>query len=185
MLAAKLNSCTWSRVPTWVNMRCSDPGDEYLENQYSESDFDNYVELLFREVAEQMKVNYSGVKDILYGHNTRFFEEKARYFSNYDFMGVREDEFESLTSKLLLPSIFELEKKSTVQAFLDSFDMLELKDKVEILDRLSMAKIDFGQLNIGPANSVGKTIVSLSEETKYRLVKSVFEAEVDIDIELK
>lgn len=185
MLAAKLNSCTWNRLATWVNMRCSNPGDEYLDNEYSESDFDNYVELRFREVAEKINVKYGDIRDILYGRNYTFFEEKARYFSDYEYIQPSEDDFERLTSKLLLPSTFELERKSTVQAFLDTFDMLELKDKVEILDRLSMAKIDFGQSNIGPANSIGKTIASLSEETKYQLVKSVFEAEVDIDIELK
>lgn len=185
MLAAKLSSCTWNRVPTWVNMRCSNPGDEYLDNEYSESDLDNYVELLFREVAEKINVKYGYIRDILYGRNSTFFEEKARYFSDYAYIQPSEDEFESLTSKLLLPSTFELEKKSTVQLFLDSFNELELKDKVEVLERLSMAKLEFGLLNVGPANSVGKTIASLSEETKYQLVKSVFESEVKLDIELK
>ena len=185
MLAAKLSACTWSRIPTWVSMRCSNPGDEYLDNEYSESDFDNYVEILFREFAENIKVKYSQVRDILYGHNTQFFEEKARYFSDYDYMQPREDDFKSLTSKLLLPSVFELEKKSNVQAFLDGFDELGLEEKVEILDRLSNAKIEFGVLDVGPSNSVGKTIVSLSEATKYKLIRSVFDAEVNIDVELR
>ena len=93
MLAAKLSTCTWSRIPTWVNMRCSNPGDEYLDNEYSESDFDNYVEILFREFAEKIKVKYSQVRDILYGHNTQFFEEKARYFSEYSSIQPSEDDF--------------------------------------------------------------------------------------------
>ena len=185
MLAAKLSTCAWTRVSTWGNMRCSNPGDEYVYNEYTESDFDNYVEILFREFAEKIKVKYSQVRDILYGHNTQFFEEKARYFREYTSIQPDEDDFKSLTGKLLLPSTFEFEKKSTVQAFLDSFDELELVDKVEILDRLSMAKIDFGQIAVGPANSIGKTVASLSEETKYQLIKSVFDAEVNINVELR
>ena len=81
--------------------------------------------------------------------------------------------------------MFELEKKSNVQAFLDSFDELGLEEKVEILDRLSNAKVEFGMLDVGPSNSVGKTIVALSEATKYKLIRSVFDAEVNIDVELR
>ena len=68
---------------------------------------------------------------------------------------------------------------------MDSFDELELKDKVEILDRLSSAKLELGKISIGPANTVGNTISSLSEQSKYKLVKSVFESEVVIDVELR
>lgn len=185
MLAAKLSTCVWNRVPTWVNMRCSNPGSEYVYNEYSESDFDNYVEILFREFAEKIKVKYSQVRDILYGHNTQFFEEKARYFSEYSSIQPDDDDFRSLTSKLLLPSTFEFEKKNNVQAFLDGFDELGLEEKVEILDRLSRAKIEFGIMNVGPANNVGKTIEALSENTKYQLIKNVFDAEVSIDVELR
>jgi len=185
MLAAKLSTCVWNKIYTWPDMRCSNPTDEYAYNEYTESDFDNYVEILFREFAEKINVKYSQVRDILYGHNIQFFEEKARYFSEYSSIQPDEEAFKSLTSKLFLPNIFELEKKSKVQLFMDSFEDLELKDKVEILERLSAARINFGLRNIGPANSVGKTISTLSEETKYQLVKSVFESEVKLDIELK
>ena len=182
MLAAKLNSCEWYRVTTWGNMRCSNPGDEYSNNDYSESDFDNYVEILFREFAEKIKVQYSEVRDILYGHNIEFFQEKAHYFSDYDSMGASEDAFESLTNKLLLPSVYEFEDMSTVQAFLDSFEHLELKDKVEILERLASAKLELG---VVPNNSMGNVISDLSEQSKYQLVKSVFDAQIRLDVELK
>lgn len=185
MLASKLSSWEWLKVGCWQNMRCSSPCEEYSDNEYTESDFDNFVEILFREFAETINVKYSIVKDILYGHNTSFFEEKARCFSDYSTINPNDNEFESLTSKLLLPSTYGLAKQSNVQAFLDSFDELELKDKVEILDKLSSAKLELGLLNVGPANSIGNTIASLSEQTKYKLVKGVFESEVIIDIELK
>jgi len=186
MLAIKLSSGEWQKLQPvdWARMRCSNPYDDYLDNEYTESDFDNFVEILFREFAEKIKVKYSVVKDILYGHNTEFFEEKARYFSDYESMEARADEFKSLTNKLRLPCVYGLVAQSNVQVFLDSFDNLELKDKVEILDRLSTAKVDFGQLNVGPGNTVGSTILALSEQTKYKLVKSVFDAEVSIDVEL-
>ena len=185
MLAAKLSSCTWSRLATWVNMRCSSPAEDYLDNDYTESDFDNYVEIVFREFAERIKVKYSQVRDILYGHNIQFFEQKARYFSDYEYLQPRDQDFESLTSKLLLPNVFELTKKDNVQAFLDSFDKLELKDKVEILHRLSRARLDIELLDVELVNSLQNTISSLPEHVQYQLIKSVFEAEVVIDVELK
>lgn len=184
MLAAKLSTCEWTRVTTWVNMRCSNPGEEYLYNEYSESDFDNYVEILFREFAERIKVKYSQVRDILYGHNTQFFEEKARYFSEYSSIQPDEEDFKSLTSELLLPSLFEFEKKSNVQAFLDGFDELDLEDKVEILDRLASAKLELGQPFSGPATCVKNSISALSEQDKYKLIKSVFDSEIFINVEL-
>lgn len=185
MLAFKLSTWEWLKVERWKEMRCSNPYDEYLDNEYTESDLDNFVEILFREFAEAIKVRYSIVKDILYGHNTPFFEEKARYFSEYSAICPSEDTFKSLTNKLFLPSTYGLDKQSNVQAFLDSFAELELKDKVEILDRLSTAKLELGQHKVGPTNNIGRTIDTLSEQTKYQLVKNVFEAEVQIDVELR
>lgn len=185
MLAAKLSTCVWNKVTTWVDMRCSSPGEEYEYNEYSESDFDNYVEILFREFAEKIQVKYSQVRDILYGHNTLFFEEKARYFSEYESIQPNEDDFESLTNKLFLPKVGQLETQSNVQAFLDSFDELELKDKVEILDRIASAKLEIGQPTSGPATCVKNSISALPEQDKYKLIKSVFETEVRIYVELK
>lgn len=187
MLATKLSSCEWTSVALseWARMRCSTPYEDYLDNEYSESDFDNFVEILFREFAERIKARYCDVRDILYGHNTKFFEVKARYFSEYDSIEPREDEFKSLTKMLLLPRAYEFESQSSVQAFLDSFSELELEDKLEILDRLSSAKLEIGQPNSGPATCVKNSISALPQQDKYKLVKSVFEAEVVIDIELR
>ena len=185
MLATKLSVCEWRKVTRWKEMRCSNPYDEYPDNEYTEADFDNFVELLFREVAESIKVSYFAVKDILYGHNIDFFQEKTRLFMEYDTINPNDEAFDELTSKLLLPVAYAPECQSAVQMFFDSFDGLELKDKVEILDKLSSAKIQLGVNNVGTGNCFGKTIADLSETDKYKLMKNIFEAEVLIDVELR
>lgn len=185
MLATKLSLCEWRNVTRWKEMRCTNLYDEYSDNEYTESDFDNFVEILFREFAESIKVSYYMVKDILYGHNIEFFQEKTRCFMEYDTITPNDDVFDEITGKLLLPVAYNPECQSSVQMFFDSFEGLELKDKVEILDRLSSAKIQLGVNNVGPGNCFGKTIADLSETAKYQLMKNVFEAEVFIDVELK
>lgn len=187
MLAIKLSTCTWIKtLPSdWKKLRGTDSCEELSEKEYRESDFDNFVEILFREFAEKIKVRYCDVRDILYGHNIDFFEYKAKYFSEYDAMQSNEADFKTLTNLLLLPNVCELEKKSSVQAFLDSFNDLRLEDKVEILERLSNAKIEMGQSYYGLVTGVRNVIGSLTEQEKYKLVKSVFDSEVVINVELK
>ncbi|MBQ8044306.1 MAG: hypothetical protein IJ272_09235 [Clostridia bacterium] len=187
MLASKLSSCEWVKVQSWSSMRCSNPFEDYDDNEYTESDFDNFAEIVFREFAETIKVRYKDVRDILYGHNNEFFEEKAMVFSDIETIEARSDEFKSLTSKLYLPTTYGLVRQSTVQVFLDSFEELSIEDKVEILDRLTKARLDIA---VGPnvtgniTDNVIRSIIRLSPSDQYEVVKKVFGSEVIIDVEL-
>lgn len=72
MLKSDLVDMIWSNNGNWE--RLGEVGT------VTEKEIDNYVEILFREVAEKLEVKFDDIKDILYGRNKRFFEKKARLF---------------------------------------------------------------------------------------------------------
>lgn len=185
MLPTKLISCEWGKVGYWNAMRASGEYDNCEENEYTEADIDNFVEITFREFAERIKVRYRDIKDILYGRNVKFFEEKAVIFSEYESIDARSNEFKSLTSKLMMPNIYGLVKYDSVQAFLDSFSELNVDEKVEVLDRLLKAKIEVLQSHTGKSGEVLRSINSLSLEEQCAIIKSVFLTKVNINVEMK
>lgn len=133
MLKSDLVDMIWNNNGNWERLG---------EASVTEKEIDNYVEILFREVAEKLEVKFNDIKDILYGRNKLFFEKKARLFYDETTIYSSNSSFKELKNLLVLPSISYLGINSEVEQFLDDFRSLSLKQKVELINKMSTFKVD-------------------------------------------
>ena len=188
MLLTKMIESEWIQISDWRGLRPSGGTDEY--DEYSEADFDNFVEIRFREFAETIGLKYKYVKDILYGYNIAFFQLKSRIFSEYDSIDQSMDEYKQLTTKLFIPSLYYLNAFNTVDMFFRIFDQLKIQHKIEVLEKLSKATISIptgnNMRNNGEiSQSFLNQFSELSQVDKCRVLQRLFGSEVKINIELK
>lgn len=180
MLVDNLLNSEWEHVSDWENMRSSVESEE--ESEYTESDFDNFAEIKFREVAEELGVKYSTVKDLLYGRNIDFFETKARIFADWDSISTDAEEYQNLIGKLTIPVIYFSKKVNTVNTLLGYLDELSLDDKIDILDRLSRVTLEVKTDNNKEARTISflEQYNQLEPRTKYEVTRGVLALEVTI-----
>lgn len=134
MLKSDLVDMIWSNNGNWE--RLGEVGT------VTEKEIDNYVEILFREVAEKLEVKFDDIKDILYGRNKRFFEKKTRLFYDETTIYSNNSEFQEIQDLLMLPCISYSGINSDVDRFLGDFRSLSLKQKVELINKMSTFKVD-------------------------------------------
>ena len=176
MLLEALIKSEWSQVVNWGKMRASK-----YQPAYTEADFDNFVEITFRDVAEELGIKYDLIKDILYGKNAQFLEIKARYFADCEDLSPDEDEYEELTSSLMIPCVYHLKKVNTVDAFFEYFEKLCLKDKVEVIERLM--KVEINASNFSRTDMLA-AFERLSVSQKCEAIKSILGINISIDTDI-
>lgn len=159
----------WTVTPEFEKMR-------NRLNECTENDVDNFVEICFRQVAEDLGVKFKDIKDILYGRNIEFFEEKARLFNDSESTYYNDSELKDLMKKLKIPNTTIYSSLSPSGKFLRNFNDLTEAQKVEVLDALSSMKVEIPIDTIpGTKSEVGDFLNrfrTLSPTQKYEVVRS-------------
>ena len=179
MLVENLIRAEW-RQKYFIDMRASQEPDGE-EAEYTETDFDNFVEITFRQCAEELGVKYSLIKDVLYGRNIAFFELKARIFADYESISPDSDEYSLLTSKLFIPDVSNVNRLSTITPFINYFKELELKDQIAILSQLKKAKLDVSvSSEVAEVNEFLGHFNELEQSEKCEIVRGILGIEVNL-----
>lgn len=181
LLKSLIYDCIWESCSSFENMRGT-YDEEFEEYSYAESDIDNFVEIVFRQVAEELKVKFSDVSDILYGRNRDFLEKKAKYFENNEVLCESEDEYSVLMYSLKIPSVSNL-RCSPVDRFIKEFRELKTEEKAEVLTRIDKAKIylltkDMEQIS---DDAFWTGYVNLSEKDKCNVINSIKHTRIDLE----
>lgn len=176
MIADKLiRQAEWVICTTWNQMRSSKD-----DETYTETDVDNFVEILFRECAENLGVKYNDIKDVLYGRNIEFFETKARFFNEYDLLEPEDDIWKEFKKLLTIPK-YIANSANPVARFFENFEQLNLEDRITVLQQLNSTNIKLPTAPIGSEyESFLKTFDKMKKEDQYLFVKNIIHARINI-----
>jgi len=166
---------SWTVTPEFEKMR-------NRSNDCTENDIDNFVEICFRQVAEDLGVKFKDIKDILYGRNIEFFEEKARLFNDSDSIFYNDSELKDLMKKFKIPNTVVYSNLTPATKFLRNFKELSAKDKVEILEALSYMRVTLPTGSLSKATRVDNFLIQfkeLTETQKYEAIKHLFKIDVN------
>ena len=178
MLANDLIHREWTTFKDWYKMRGDSRFEENL--RFTERDFDNFVEIIFRQIAEALGVKYNNIKAILYGKNIQFFEEKARIFSESSDITELSDECKKLKTILCVPDINFKQEIDYLRNYLDDFNDLKVEDKIAVLEYFQ--KVNIKVNGNGETLDVRKFLTFFSELNKLekcKALKQIFNVELD------
>lgn len=102
MNANKEKKIRWTHVIDWSNLTTTscDILDGY---DVSESDVDEFVENIFKEVARNLNIPYKEIKPILDEKNSAFYSAKVIVFKTYGNMKAQHPILLKLESLLTIP----------------------------------------------------------------------------------
>ena len=176
MLVDQLITCKWELCTEWGNMRGTGDSPEY-DMSYTETDVDNFVEIMFRKVAEKLDVKYETIKDVLYGRNITFFELKARIFNDYDSLSSSDEDLKKLRAELKIPVTNNLELDSRANRFISEFMELDIQDKIEVLDKFGKIRIKIPGEAYGNAGDFLVQFRELTMADKYIALRQILRAD--------
>ena len=181
LLKSLIYDCIWEPCSSFESMR-GEYDVECEEYSYTESDIDNFVEIVFRQVAEELEVKFSDISDILYGRNRYFLEKKAKYFENNEILCESEDEYSVLMYSLKIPSVSNL-SLTPVDRFIKEFKELKPEEKAEVLTHLEKVKVFLPAINMEYVSDdeFWNGYVNLSEKDKCHVLNSLKHTRIDLE----
>ena len=172
MLLEKIIKGPWSRVD-FKNMRMSD------EDGYYMADFENFAEIKFREVAEEIGIKYDLIKDVLYGRNIEFFQTLTELFQVDEYITEDDEDFETLTGLLMIPcNIGGLNTVNTVEQFFYCFQEMSLEDKIGVVSRFNNITINTPNSGDCKASSFLSQFSELSCQEKCSIIEQIFKTSI-------
>ena len=143
MQASDVKKFGWVGVEDWSSLTESVPTiDDGLYVGYM--DIEDFVENLFREIANQLNIPYKELKPVLVEKNAEFYKERTRMFGIYDGFDKSHVLLYSLKSMLRIPDISSIPaemRKSNVERIVDDFANLSDDEKKEVMQQLGVVPI--------------------------------------------
>lgn len=130
MNSEQIKKLPWINVEDWSKLEPTTAG--FCERRYaSEFDVDNFVEHIFKEIAEKLNVSYEDILPILRKSNSAFYLLKSEIFRKYDGISIQSDKFNALKKLFRVPNtnVTTDELSERVEKLLDDFSSLSDEEK--------------------------------------------------------
>lgn len=139
----------WGKWEDWSKMSGSKYGDSWfdLEAHVIESDIEEYLEIIYRDISRNFNVSYKELKTLIENENLAFFSRKKKIFKINSCYGKDSRRLMQLERMLMVPIKRKYNPTNNLENCLEIFGKLSDEEKINFLKKIGKINIEVSFLH--------------------------------------